>query len=188
MVIALAVSVILSPIIAAIAAVVKLQDGGPVFHVGRRVGKDGKTIGVLKFRTMVPDAEKKGPAITASGDPRITRLGRLLRKTKLDELPQFLNVLKGDMSLVGPRPEDPRYVAAYTEEQRKVLSVRPGITSPASLAYSDEESMLSGDAWEGRYLTEILPHKLEIEAAYLRRRTIVSDLGILFKTLGRVLS
>ena len=186
-VVALTVNACLLPLMAIIAAIVMLQDRGPALYAALRVGKDGRLIRVLKFRTMVQDAEKLGPAITATGDPRVTRFGKFLRKTKLDELPQFMNVLKGDMSLVGPRPEDPRYVAAYTVEQRKLLSVRPGITSPASLEYRDEESQLAGDGWEERYLREILPSKLSMEAAYQQKRTLLTDIGILLKTAGLVL-
>ncbi len=176
------VLVCLSPLLAAIAVAVKLYDGGPVFYAGKRVGRGGKPIRILKFRTMIPDADRQGPGITTSSDERITPLGRLLRKTKLDEFPQFANVLLGDMSLVGPRPEDPRYVARYTDEQRALLSVRPGITSPASLQYYEEEALLSGEEWEERYLTEILPRKLRIEAEYQKHRTFSSDIGIILKT------
>jgi lipopolysaccharide/colanic/teichoic acid biosynthesis glycosyltransferase len=185
--ISLILTIVLLPLMAIIALIVMLQDGGSVFYAAPRVGKEGKLFRVLKFRTMVPDAEKLGPGITASGDPRVTRFGKFLRKTKLDELPQFMNVLKGDMGLVGPRPEDPCYVAAYTEEQRKLLSVRPGITSPASLEYRDEELQLAGDGWEERYLREILPSKLSMEAAYQQKRTLLTDIGILLKTAGLVL-
>ncbi len=176
------VLIVLSPLLAAVALAVKLQDGGPVFFAGKRVGKGEKPIRILKFRTMVPGAERRGPGITVSSDDRVTSVGRFLRKTKLDEFPQFVNVLLGDMSLVGPRPEDPRYVAKYTEEQRALLTVRPGITSPASLRFYEEESLLSGPEWEDRYVNEILPGKLRIEAAYMESRTLLSDIGIIVRT------
>lgn len=131
---------------------------------------------------MVADAEQSGPGITAAGDSRVTRLGRLLRRFKLDELPQLLNVLKGEMSLVGPRPEDPRYVAHYTPEQRRVLSVRPGITGAASVRYRHEEVLLRGPDWETVYLTVIMPDKLKIDLAYIGHWSFGSDLKVLVQT------
>jgi lipopolysaccharide/colanic/teichoic acid biosynthesis glycosyltransferase len=186
-VVSLAVIVLLSPVLLAVAVAVKLHDGGPVLYGGRRVGRNGRIFRVLKFRTMVPDAETRGPGVTAGDDSRITPVGRFLRKTKLDELPQFMNVLKGEMSLVGPRPEDPRYVALYTDEQKRLLEVRPGITSPASVAYRHEESLLTGEEWERAYIGRILPHKLQIEAEYQKRRTLLTDLGVILRTVGAVL-
>ena len=121
---------LLSPLFVFIALLIALDSPGPVFYRGQRVGRHGRLFRLYKFRSMVISADKQGPGITAAGDARITRVGRFLRRAKLDELPQLINVLLGDMSLVGPRPEDPRYVAFYTPEQRRVLSVRPGITSP----------------------------------------------------------
>lgn len=175
--------IVLSPFLGLVALWVKLDSAGPVFYRAPRVGRDGELFHLYKFRTMVEDAARHGPGITTSGDRRITRIGRFLRKTKVDELPQLLNVLKGNMSLVGPRPEDPRYVARYTPEQRQVLQVRPGITSPASLHYRHEAELLNGPNWEQTYLEEIMPHKLQIEMDYLSRRTLWSDLGIILKTL-----
>ncbi|MFZ1551113.1 MAG: sugar transferase, partial [Anaerolineae bacterium] len=130
-----------------------------------RVGQDGRPFRLYKFRSMIVGTDRQGPGITATGDPRITRVGRFLRRAKLDELPQLINVLLGDMSLVGPRPEDPRYVAFYTPEQRRVLSVHPGITSPASLAYRHEEQLLAGEDWETHYRTRVLPAKLALDLA-----------------------
>jgi lipopolysaccharide/colanic/teichoic acid biosynthesis glycosyltransferase len=135
---------------------------------------------------MIKDADIQGPCITALGDERITWFGRFLRRTKLDELPQLINVLKGEMSLVGPRPEDPRYVALYTDKQRQILSVRPGITSAASLAYRQEERMLSGPDWEITYRTRVMPAKLAIDLDYISRRSILTDLWLLLRT-GRAL-
>jgi lipopolysaccharide/colanic/teichoic acid biosynthesis glycosyltransferase len=166
-----------------VGALIKLDSPGPVFHRAQRTGKDSKPFRLYKFRSMVVGAHRDGPAITPAGDRRITRAGRVLRRTKLDELPQFLNVLKGEMSLVGPRPEDPRYVALYTPAQREVLRVRPGVTSAASLTYRHESSLLSGEDWEQRYVNEILPHKLAVELDYLAHRTVVSDLGLVLRTL-----
>ena len=129
-------------------------------------------------------AERPGAAITRADDPRITLIGRWLRRTKLDELPQFVNVVRGEMSVVGPRPEDPRFVAHYTAEQREVLRVLPGITSAASLKYRDEERLLVRDDWEDYYRAVVMPDKLRIELEYLKRRTFWSDLGILCATAG----
>ena len=173
----------LSPLLLLIAAGVKLQDGGPVLFSGKRVGKDGRIFRLYKFRSMVTGADRTGAGVTVSGDKRITKLGRLLRNTKLDELPQLLNVLKGDMSFVGPRPEDPRYVAKYTDEQRQLLNIPPGITSPASLTYRSEESLLAGENSLDLYDKVILPRKLLIELGYLRRRSLWSDIDLILQTL-----
>ncbi len=120
---------------------------------------------------MVPNADRIGGGITVSDDKRVTRIGRILRKIKLDELPQLWNVVKGDMKLVGPRPEDPRFVAMYTPHQRRILNFAPGITSPASLEYRDEEAMLTGSDWQRTYLDDVLPRKLELDLDYFSRRT-----------------
>jgi lipopolysaccharide/colanic/teichoic acid biosynthesis glycosyltransferase len=170
----------------AVAIAIKLDSPGPVFYRARRIGKDGVPFRLFKFRSMIVNAERQGPGITAAGDTRITRVGRFLRRTKLDELPQLINVLKGEMSLVGPRPEDPRYVTLYTPEQRRVLAVRPGITSAASLTYRHEEQALSGDDWETVYRTKVLPDKLAIDLVYLERRTLGSDLKLIFRTIAAV--
>lgn len=181
-VMSVALLVVFSPLFAAIALVIKLTSPGPVFYRATRIGRDGETFKLYKFRSMVVDADRSGPGITTAGDARVTRIGRILRKSKLDELPQFINVLRGEMSLVGPRPEDPRYVALYTPEQRAVLRVRPGITSPASVYYRDEESLLAGDDWETRYIEEIMPAKLEIDLDYAHKGGIGDDLTIMWRT------
>jgi len=179
--------VITSPLVVAAAIAVKVESPGPAFYVAPRVGKDGRIFQILKLRTMRAGAA--GPAVTAGDDPRITRVGRLLRRAKLDELPQLLNVLRGDMSLVGPRPEDPRYVARYTPEQRKVLEVRPGITGPTVLAFIDEESILKGGDAEAVYVGKVMPDKLAIDLDYIHRASFRGDLAILGRTalamLGR---
>jgi lipopolysaccharide/colanic/teichoic acid biosynthesis glycosyltransferase len=174
---------LLSPLFLVVAILVKLSSPGPVLYRGQRVGKDGRRFRLYKFRTMVVNADQAGPGITTAGDHRITRVGRWLRHTKLDELPQLFNVLLGDMSLVGPRPEDPRYLRHYTPEQRRLLSVRPGITSPASLHYRHEEHLLAGPDWERTYVEQVLPAKLAIELAYLPRRTLRSDVAVIWRTL-----
>jgi lipopolysaccharide/colanic/teichoic acid biosynthesis glycosyltransferase len=176
--------VLASPVIAVAAIAVKLDSRGPAFFSGPRVGRNGALFQIHKVRTMSVGAPRAGPAVTAGDDPRTTRVGRFLRRTKLDELPQLLNVLKGEMSLVGPRPEHPRYVERYTAEQRRLLSVRPGITGPAALAFLDEEDLLSGGQAEARYLGEVMPRKLELELRYLDRATLATDIGILLRTAG----
>jgi lipopolysaccharide/colanic/teichoic acid biosynthesis glycosyltransferase len=175
--------VMISPVLAAIALLVKVDSPGPVLYVAQRVGACGRLFRLYKFRTMSVGADKTGPGITTAGDARITRVGRVLRRTKLDELPQLMNVAKGDMSLIGPRPEDPRYVQLYTAAQREVLKVRPGLTGAASLAYRDEAALLTGPDWEQRYINEIMPRKLSIELDYLARRTLVRDLELAVRTL-----
>lgn len=175
--------ILLSPLLLALALAIKLDSSGPVFYSARRVGRYGREFRLYKFRSMVADADRHGPAITAAGDRRITRVGRFLRRTKLDELPQLINVLKGEMSLVGPRPEDPRYVALYTSEQRQVLEARPGITSAASLAFRHEEQLLAGPDWETRYREHVLPTKLTIDLDYLAQRTLASDLRLVMQTI-----
>lgn len=176
---------VLSPLLAAIAIWIRLDSPGPIFYRGRRAGKGGAPFAILKFRTMTANAS--GPGITARDDPRITRAGAFLRRYKLDELPQLWNVLRGEMSLVGPRPEDPRYVELYTPAQRAVLAVPPGITSPASLHFRHEENLLHGADWETTYREVVLPRKLEIELGYLKQRTIWLDLSIIGSTFLAVL-
>ena len=167
------------PLLAIIAIAVKLDSPGPVFFRGQRVGRFGHWFSMYKFRSMVAGAARKGPGITASGDARVTRIGKILRRTKLDELPQLINVVRGEMSLVGPRPEDPRYVALYTPEQRRVLSVRPGVTSMASVKYRNEEAILSQGNLDDVYVNKVMPEKLAIDLAYLDEQTFWRDLGVL---------
>jgi lipopolysaccharide/colanic/teichoic acid biosynthesis glycosyltransferase len=178
--------IVLSPLLLLIALAVRFQDGEPALYRAKRVGKDGRIFTLYKFRSMVPGADKMAGGITVGGDRRITRLGQFIRNTKLDELPQLFNVLIGDMSFVGPRPEDPRYVKWYTPEQRLVLTCRPGITSPASLEYRSEEALLTGDNSLERYQREILPHKLSIELEYLKTRTFWSDIKLILHTICRL--
>jgi len=176
--------VVLSPVLVVIALAVRLTSPGPVLYKARRVGRDGREFRLLKFRTMVMEADRVGPGITVDKDPRITRVGRWLRSHRLDELPQLWNVLAGDMSLVGPRPEDPRYVAHYTPEQRRVLAARPGITGPAQITFRNEAERLRHAADpEATYIREIMPAKLTTDLAYLQQRTVWSDLALLFGTL-----
>jgi len=179
--------VLLSPLLLLLALWVKLDSAGPVLYQGQRVGQDGRPFLIYKFRTMVEGAERRGPAVTYRDDPRITRVGRFLRRTKLDELPQLLNVVKGEMSLVGPRPEDPSYVALYTPEQRQVLSVKPGITGPTQLEYRDEASMLHGESVDEEYVSRIMPGKLKLDLEYVRTCSLMLDLRILWRTVTTLL-
>ncbi len=172
-----------SPLWLGVALAVALIDGAPVLHRATRVGAGGRLFTMYKFRTMVRWAADAGPAVTMGDDLRITALGRVLRGSKLDELPQLLNVVRGDMSLVGPRPEDPRFVASYTPEQRRVLTLRPGITSPASLAFRDEQALLAGGT-EADYVERVLPAKLALELEYLAGRSLALDVAVLLRTLA----
>lgn len=174
--------VLLGPLLVVIAAAVKLWDGGPVLYSHPRVGRNFSTFCLLKFRTMVVDADRRGGPLTAAHDPRVTRLGRWLRRTKLDELPQLVNVLAGDMQLVGARPESERYVRRFAAEYAELLEERPGITDPASLAYRDEEALLGAGDVEARYVTEILPRKLALSLEHARHRTFSRDFEILWHT------
>lgn len=178
---------VLAPLLAGLALAVKATSPGPVLYCAVRTGRDGVPFRLYKFRSMSVGADRCGPGITVSGDSRVTRLGRWLRRTKLDELPQLLNVLKGDMSLVGPRPEDPRYVALYSAEQRRILAVRPGITSVASLEYRQEAGLLSGGNWEQVYCATIMPQKLAIDLAYIEQQSLGGDIAIILRTLASLL-
>lgn len=180
--------VLLTPLFAVIALLIKLGDGGEVFYAHPRVGQNFSPFRLLKFRTMVAGADRMGGAVTVAGDPRVTRLGRVLRRYKLDELPQLVNVVRGELSLVGPRPEADRYVEMFRAQFAEILAHRPGITDPASLAYRDEEQLLESDEAEKIYVEEILPRKLELSAAYLKNRTLFSDVKILARTLLRIAS
>lgn len=176
---------LLLPFFLIIALSIKLDSKGPVFYKGKRIGKRGKEFLIYKFRSMVFRSEIERD-ITIKGDPRITRVGRFLRKTKIDELPQLFNVLKGEMSLVGPRPESPRYVRFYSDREKGVLMIKPGITGLTQLAYKDEELWLSSKNPEDFYLREVLPKKLEIDLNYIKNRSFWKDLKILIKTLFHI--
>ncbi len=179
--------IVLAPLFLLIALAVKLDSGGPVMFLQERVGRGFRRFKICKFRTMVVDAPKLGLQITAGEDPRITRVGRFLRKWKLDELPQLLNVLKGEMSLVGPRPEVPRYVDMFREDYACVLSVRPGITDPASLKYRDEADILAkSDNPEETYVREILPEKISLAKDYAARSSLRGDIVLIWRTFRHV--
>ncbi|MBI4300647.1 MAG: sugar transferase [Chloroflexi bacterium] len=179
---------VLSPFLLLIAVLIKLGSPGPVLHKGERVGKGGQPFHILKFRSMVMGSDAVGPQRTAAGDSRITRVGHFLRKWKLDELPQLINVIRGEMSLVGPRPESPYYARHFTPEQRRVLEATPGITGLAQLAFRREEETATGDDLDESYLRDILPHKLEMDLQYIDSASIILDLRIILRTLGSLLS
>src|SRR5882762_4185785 len=175
---------LLSPLFLLIAVLVRLSDGGPVFFRQQRVGQHGKRFWIWKFRTMIVDAENKGLSVTKDGDPRITPAGRLLRKTKLDELPQLWNVWRGEMSFVGPRPEVPRYVERYTPSQREILQLKPGITDLATLEFRNEEDLLRQAAdVETFYLEHCVPRKIELNLLHARRASLWQDTRIILQTL-----
>ena len=179
--------VLASPVLLVAALVVRLDSAGPILYRQRRVGRNFVPFDILKFRTMVADAERRGGQITAGADPRITRAGHWLRKTKVDEVPQVFNVLVGDMSLVGPRPEVAKYVEIYPEQFAYVLSVRPGVTDPASVKYRDESDLLGASPDpEREYVERILPDKLAIAREYIARATFTSDLAVIVRTFLRV--
>lgn len=176
--------VLLSPLFAVVALLILLDSKGPVFFRQVRMGKGFVPFRIYKFRTMTDEAEASGVRITVAGDRRITRTGRFLRRYKFDELPQLLNILKGDMSFVGPRPEVPEYVELFRGEYARLLSVRPGITDPASLAFSREEEILaSSGSWEEDYRNTILPSKIGLSQKYIETQSMVSDLRLITRTL-----
>lgn len=180
--------VVVSPILAAAVLAVKLDSSGPAFFGHERIGRAGKKFKVWKLRTMVQRAEELGPQVTAGGDSRITRVGRVLRKTKIDELPQLINVLKGDMSLVGPRPEVERYVNHFADDYREILKIRPGITDEASIEYRDEEAVLSAASDpEREYIEVVAPRKIALYKRYVKEMSLSKDLFILFRTIWKVI-
>ncbi|MBI5739833.1 MAG: sugar transferase [Nitrospirae bacterium] len=177
--------VVLSPFLAIVAIAVKLDSKGPVIFRQIRVGRNFKEFGIYKFRTMENDAPMTGPQITVSGDKRVTRAGKFLRKYKIDELPQLINVLKGDMSFVGPRPEVRKYVEMFKSDYAKLLQIRPGITDPASIKYSEEEKALAlSTNWEEDYINIVLPSKIRLSSQYIEnRKNIFSDVCLILKTI-----
>jgi len=177
--------ILLLPVFVFIAILIKRDSPGPVFYWGERVGKNGRPFRILKFRTMYEiSTSYDGPRVTGQGDPRITALGQWLRDTKLNELPQLWNVLRGDMSLVGPRPEDRTFVNHWPPETREVLlSVRPGVTSPASVLYRDEERLLQSSNVVDEYLRVVLPSKLRLDLLYVHHRSLLTDLDVIFWTV-----
>jgi lipopolysaccharide/colanic/teichoic acid biosynthesis glycosyltransferase len=179
--------IVVSPVLAAIAIAIKTGSKGPLLYKGRRVGLDGVPFEMLKFRTMVVDADKIGGSSTPEDDPRVTPIGKKLRRYKLDELPQLLNVLKGDMSFVGPRPQVQWAVDLYTPEEREILRVRPGITDEASLKFSNEAEILKGSTDPDKdYIEKIHPEKMRLSLEYVRHRSFSGDLSIIARTAGAI--
>jgi lipopolysaccharide/colanic/teichoic acid biosynthesis glycosyltransferase len=178
----------LSPLLAILAVLVKATSAGPVFFRQERMGKDFRPFQILKFRSMTCERSGEGRLITCAGDSRVTPIGRILRKAKLDELPQLINVVRGDMSLVGPRPEVRRYVDMFREDYREILQVRPGMTDLASIKFRDEEAVLGGASDpEKEYVTRILPEKIRLAKQYVRQASFLMDFRILWSTLLSVL-
>ena len=185
-------TVILSPVMLILAAAIKVDSRGPVFFRQERITQYGRSYRIFKFRTMVADADKKGPAVTTSGDSRITRMGRLLRKCRLDELPQLFNVLAGDMSFVGTRPEVKKYVDAYTEEMWATLLLPAGITSRTSITYKDEDEVMEKYLKEGGtvdevYIRHVLPEKMRYNLEYLKNFSIAGDIKVMIDTVFAVI-
>jgi lipopolysaccharide/colanic/teichoic acid biosynthesis glycosyltransferase len=180
--------ILLAPLLAILAMAIKKSSSGPVLYRGIRVGRGGKLFRMIKFRTMVTNAEALGGSCTSDDDPRITSIGRRLRKYKLDELPQLFNVLRGEMSFVGPRPEVKQYVAMFSEEEKQILSVRPGVTDLATLWDSDEGALLTGSSDPERiYLETIRPEKMRLQLEYIQKRTLLLDFRIVCSTVAHVL-
>ncbi len=192
-ILALILTVILLPVMAVIAVCIKLDTRGPVFYRQERVTQYGKVYRIYKFRTMVAGADRQGPLVTQTGDSRITRAGRLLRKCRLDELPQLFNVLAGDMSFVGTRPEVKKYVDRYTEEMRATLLLPAGITSRTSILYKDEDEVMekylkeTGESVDDVYVKYILPRKMEYNLQYLEKFGVLNDLKVMVDTVFAVL-
>lgn len=181
--------VILLPVFLLVAVAIKLDDGGPVFFFQERVGRNFSTFKVVKFRTMTTDPQVAGPLVTSENDKRITKVGKILRKLKIDELPQIFNVLRGEMSIVGPRPEVPKYVKLFEKEYRKLLTVRPGMTGYASVVFRNEEQILSRYTEpETAYVTGILPKKIKLELIYVSRVSFIFDIKIFLWTFLKVIA
>ena len=179
---------ILLPVLLAVAALVKLDSPGPVLFRQKRLGKSERLFEIVKLRTMVFHQGENGPSITGSNDSRVTRVGRILRRYDLDELPTLFNVFKGEMSIVGPRPEVPKFLPYYTDEQRRVFSVKPGLTDLGTLAFRREAVIMPGEDREQAYVHDILPRKLALGLQSIREQSFFYDLGIIFRTLGTILS
>ena len=179
---------VLSPFFLVFSALIVLSSGLPVFYVQQRVGKNSVAFSLLKFRTMHQGSDMHGLLTVGAKDPRITGIGYFLRSYKIDELPQLFNVLFGTMSLVGPRPEVRKYVSLYSEEQKKVLSVKPGITDYASMIYSNENEILSrSEDPEQHYISHVMPAKLKLNVKYIENQGLLTDLNIILKTIGRII-
>lgn len=191
LILALVLLILSSPVMLAVALLVFVTSKGPVFYRQWRVGREGREFQLVKFRTMTHAPERQGPSVTRAEDPRITGVGRILRKWKLDELPQLLNVVRGEMSFVGPRPDVSRYLECLNEAQRQILQLRPGITGSATLRYRNEEQLLSqvpSGELEHFYCTQVLPEKVRLDLDYAQTAGFSSDLAILFRTFLVILT
>ena len=181
--------IVLFPLFLVISLIITLDSKGGVFYKQTRVGKDGKDFKLFKFRSMAVGSDKKGLLTVGGNDSRITKPGYFIRKYKIDELPQLINVFIGDMSLVGPRPEVRKYVDLYNQEQQKVLSVQPGITDYASIAYINENEVLgNSENPEKTYIEEVMPSKLKLNLKYIEEKSVVTDIKIIFKTIAKIIS
>lgn len=182
--------VVMGPLFLGIAILIRFTSPGPIFFLQKRVGRSFQPFHIIKFRTMIADAERVGgPLTSGTGDARITRVGHLLRRWKLDELPQLINVVRGDMSLVGPRPEVELYVEAFRDDYESILTLRPGITDPASLKFHNESELLqSADEREREYLETILPEKLALSKSYVTQQSLLMDTRIILATLCRIVA
>jgi lipopolysaccharide/colanic/teichoic acid biosynthesis glycosyltransferase len=180
--------ILFSPVFLLVPIFIKLDSRGPAFFVHRRIGKDFKPFGLYKFRTMIHDPAGKGASLTANGDLRITRTGKILRKTKIDELPQIFNVLKGEMSFVGPRPEAGKYVELFRGDYEEILKIKPGITDYAAIEFRNEEEILEKyDNIEEAYIKEVLPQKIRLYKKYIREKGFLKDLHLLLLTVQRII-
>ena len=180
---------VLFPIMFVISLIINFESRGGFFYFQKRVGKNNTDFKLMKFRTMFVNSDKKGLITIGANDKRITGFGKFLRKFKLDELPQLFNILLGDMSIVGPRPEVRKYVSLYNDEQLKVLSVRPGLTDYASIEYIEENKILGeSDNAEKLYIEKIMPHKLELNLKYIKNQSFITDFKIIFKTAFKIFS
>lgn len=176
--------ILLSPLFLIVSVLIRVDSAGPIFYRAKRVGHGGQVFTMYKFRTMVTDAERQGPAVTYDEDPRITRVGRWLRHARLDEFPQLWNVLVGDMSLVGPRPESVYYYERYTEQQKQIFQVKPGMTGITQIEFRHEEDLLTNAATIDRdYLEKVLPPKVELDLNYAESQSFLVDLSLIFRTL-----
>jgi lipopolysaccharide/colanic/teichoic acid biosynthesis glycosyltransferase len=180
--------ILLLPILLVVSLMIKLHDGGPVFYRAERVGRFGKIIKVWKFRTMVPNAERVGSIHASASDPRITRIGRFLRKYKIDELPQLINILKGEMSFVGPRPQVKHYVDLYSKEERISLTVRPGMTDYASIRFVNQEDLVDENDVDESYRKRIEPEKNRLRVKYAKNNSLLVDVKIILQTVRAIIT
>jgi len=179
---------ILAPVFIGVACAIKMEDGGSVFYRQQRMGINFTPFGVFKFRSMVENADKLGEAITKGGDSRITKTGKILRKTKLDELPQLINVFLGQMSLVGPRPEVEQYTSICHEDYKNILKIKPGITDYAAIDFIDEESILAkAEDLHRAYVEDVLPQKIKLYYKYLEKRSLTTDISLILRTLAKII-